>query len=336
MPTTLTAWITALRTRRRSSAAHRRLLAALSDIAARAVAIQAALAAATRTQSVAVALSYEEVRAATAVISVAIGQEVMPADLDPRWREERVALVRVLRQIQRALFQLRFVEGLFLTRKVLRPDAQHRAIAAVRTYTVCAGDTLGTIAAAHLFARERWPEIAALNRLTYPYIADPVDWPNGTVAAPGSSILLPMPHGAGSSVSVPAPSQADLFGIDLDLFRGSVRFEGGDLRLLTGVANVEQAVHLRTRAGHGELPLHPEYGSRLSAWIGHTGTPEVLQMALLDYMRAVGQDSRVARVIRTSGRIEGDQMRLSVDAMVVGSEKPQKLSLIVPALGGGS
>ena len=43
MPTTLTGWLTTLRTRRRSGVAHTLLLAALADVVARLTVIQAAV-----------------------------------------------------------------------------------------------------------------------------------------------------------------------------------------------------------------------------------------------------------------------------------------------------
>ena len=337
-PTTITGWLTYLRRFRRRSQQDRILLAGLADIQARTLDIYSALTT-TQTQAVPrVALSYEEVRDAAVKISEVVEGMVIPVDLDPELIEERAALRATLRAVQRQLFRLRLVAGIFLSRKVLPTETITRITRGVRSYRVRATDTLASIAATELQSRARWPELVALNDLTWPFIGSRDEYPAARIIEPGEELLLPAEPRGSVTTSTAPPSPADLFGVDIDLSskRGQVSFVRGDVELIAGVSNIQQAVRHRVLTARGSLELHPDYGSNLYRWVGGQGVPELLRIALFDYLRAVLEDPRVEAINRRSGTLDATTLALTCEATVIGQEQPVRLNVIVPSIGGAA
>lgn len=335
-PSTTSAWLTYLRQFRRRSAEDQQLLAALAAIQASVVDVWSALDAARRIPEPHVAITYDGVRATIDAIEVAIDLYVRPENLDTRLYEERVALARTLRAVQLQLCALRTIAGIFLSRKILDATVQRRVVDGVRAYRIRAGETLASIASTQLGNRDRWTELVELNGLQWPYIGDHADYP--AVIAPGEVMLLPSPDAASTVLPSLDPSADDLFGVDLDLTStpGQVRFSNGDLSLIVGVPNIEQAVRHRIRTARGSLELHPEYGSNVWRWVGVEGVAEVTRLALFDYIRAVQEDPRIQSINRRTATLDGTRLFLALDAVVVGVEQPVRINAILPAIGGAT
>lgn len=335
-PATLTAWMTYLRQFRRRSAEDGVLLAGLADVQSRATEVFNALNA-TRTRSEPhVALSYEQVRNAIGRISEVV-ELVLPPDLNLDLLEERSALRGTLRGIQRQLAKLRLVAGIFLSRKVLPDPMYFKVTHGVRSYRVRGTDTLGSIAAQQLQDRNRWTEVAALNGLTWPFLGEHADYPTSRIVAPGEELFLPVAQPGSVTTSAAPPNPLDLYGVDLDLTTrlGQMTFSRGDAQLIAGVGNIQQAVRHRVLTARGSLALHPNYGSNIYRWIGGEGAPELLRLALFDFMRAVLEDPRIAKIHARTGALDATTLRLTCDALVVGEEQPLRLNVILPAIAGG-
>lgn len=335
-PTGLTEWMTYLRRFRRRSAADQALLASIGDIQARTEDIQAALTAIRSRPVPRVALAFEVVTETSTAITQCVELHVLPKDLATSLREERVALARTLRAIQLQLSRLRFVSGIFQTKKFLPAKEQQRIINNVRTHRVCDGETLASIASEELLARDRWPELVELNQLTWPYIGWRSAYPNAVLVQPGEELLLPALDPSSQLIPRPAPTANDAYGIDIDLSMnpGQISVERGDVAVRSGVANVEQAIRLRVLTTRGSLPLHPDYGCGLYRWLGQEGSSDMARLALFDYVRSVLEDPRVTAVNRRTATLDGTTALLSLDAVVTGIESPVRLNAIVPALGG--
>ncbi len=121
-----------------------------------------------------------------------------------------------------------------------------------------------------------------------------------------------------------------LFGDDLKLYdRGEaydLRSESaGDLGLVRGNENIEQALKLRLRVRRGELaPLGwPVYGSRLHELIGEPNTSRT-HVRLMAYARsAIEADPRVAEVSEISALPEErSTIRLTMEMRLIGEPNP--------------
>lgn len=186
-------------------------------------------------------------------------------------------------------------------------------LAGFRFVEVRFGDTLQALAARELGDASRWSEVAAINNLASPYIT-------GDPALAGPSVAL-----AGSLIRVPAPSAIatvdtdpdQVFGSDVLLERGQLAVEDGDLALVSGRANLRQALVGRMQTERGDLMFHAEYGSLVRRLIG-AGSGPTRNLLAAEYARAaIEGDDRIASVTQSVAESVGDVISVSVEAQPI-------------------
>ena len=165
--------------------------------------------------------------------------------------------------------------------------------------------------------------IIALNNLEAPYFS-PVG--NGrTVLRPGQTVLIP--H-TGSSALIQEEQTSDSFtenvyelalGKDFRLRDtssglGEARYDidissNGDLNMITGVPNMEQAMTILFGTDQGELRVHPSYGIKFP--IGSKGELRSLVAFKLHTKAVILRDNRVSDITSISYKLDGNQLRIN-------------------------
>lgn len=70
----------------------------------------------------------------------------------------------------------------------------------------------------------------------------------------------------------------------------------GDVRSVSGLENIKQAINDRLMTEKGELPLHPEYGTNLPQIIGSARLPYTQKMVELEIYDALSYEDRIENV----------------------------------------
>jgi phage baseplate assembly protein W len=189
-----------------------------------------------------------------------------------------------------------------------------RPMIGFRFVTTDVGDTLQEIAARELGDASRWTEIVAYNNLVPPFITDDADEAGPGVILTGSRIRLPAP-----STQVSARLSADqAFGTDMRLDRGALAVtDAGDFDVVSGSANLVQALSNRVVTERGELVFHPRYGCETRRLVGLANGPTKRLLAAQSAKAAVRQDPRVTRVTKAIGSVNGDVIAVGVVAETV-------------------
>lgn len=171
------------------------------------------------------------------------------------------------------------------------------------------GDTLQAVAMRELGDGKRWFELAAINGLAPPYITDDSAQAGGGVLLSGALILVP------SATSAAITTDPDLvFDRDVQLVDGQLQITDGDFSVVSGVANLRQALLHRMDTDRGDLVMHPEYGSRIRQLIGAANGPTAGQLAAAYARAVVASDPRVQRVSSATAEVSGDSIRVTVIA----------------------
>jgi hypothetical protein len=174
-------------------------------------------------------------------------------------------------------------------------------------YKLFEGQSIGDIAQDVTGDRSKWPEVAQLNSS-----ADPHTTAEGRPLGPGETAMVPSPTGATQSTSNPA----DVYGTDLRLGPdGDLVLEGTtDISLVSGRANLQQALTLRAITVQGENAVFPTIG--LSATVGEGIFAETAGLLASQARSQFGADSRIEEVSELSvSDAEGD--RLSISALLL-------------------
>ena len=180
-------------------------------------------------------------------------------------------------------------------------------------YIIRDKDTIQAISTRFLNDPNKWIELAVLNNLDYPFIV-PLDAvkPSNTKTT-GDYLLIPKElSNLPKEYFLPSAGDFDLFseafGTDLfltsDLFSLSqTSLQGevesnlyGDLKTVTGLQNLKQAIIHRLLTVRGELEYHPEYGSNITRIIGNKNTFEWREKCKLEIQSTVLSDPRVEKV----------------------------------------
>jgi phage baseplate assembly protein W len=90
----------------------------------------------------------------------------------------------------------------------------------------------------------------------------------------------------------------------------------GDLKLVKGLANLEQALIRRIITGVYELPKHPDYGSNLKNMIGKAIAYNIPQMIGYEIIRTLKQDPRVTEVKDVKIQIIGEAANVSCQVII--------------------
>lgn len=211
-------------------------------------------------------------------------------------------------------------------------------------YVIQYGDTLHLIAQNVLNDVNRWMEIAVVNNLDYPFVTSDVHSTLPNVKKPGDSILIPVTAETGLAL-IP---QAELdsaydraLGQDISLFTDDAVInlmgenEGemeadqyGDLKTVSGVRNLKQAIIIRFSTPLGSLLRHPNYGSDMIALAGKPKTPQTLQRIKIEIERTIRCDNRVEDVIFDKFYDEDDKVYTSISIRPIGYDTAFKMSLV--------
>jgi len=188
--------------------------------------------------------------------------------------------------------------------------------------TVTIGDDIRGIAKRYMGDEAYWKQLVIMNNLRPPYIGASS---GSGILGPGDKIVIPkVPTGtANSGVGRALNSDAALeaqsqimqrYGRDIRL-GGSTSNPSlsdlsvnarGDLELIEGVPNVEQAVMIKFSTEQGELATHPEFGARYP--LGTKVTQTTLQEYSINTRRTILSDPRVANIAGLQIMAEGDKV----------------------------
>lgn len=174
------------------------------------------------------------------------------------------------------------------------------------------GDTLQRIAARELGDAGRWAEIIVLNGMVHPYLTDDPQAVGPGVFPTGGYLTVP--------ASAPGAQTNDpnaVFGQDIRLTQGKLSFTDGDIAVVSGLANLNQALTHAVNTDQGELLYHTSYGCLVRQVIGGKNDPTDALLAA-DYAKTtVVADPRISSVISATGTAVGNAIAVVVDAITV-------------------
>ena len=199
--------------------------------------------------------------------------------------------------------------------------------------TVLIGDSIRGIAKKYLGDEAFWKQLVILNNLSPPYVS--ASGGNG-VLGPGDKIMVPSsspqqqlsPSSALNTDEALAEQSPILkkFGRDIRLV-GSAADVGlcdlavssrGDLDIIEGVPNVEQAIQIKFSTERGELATHPEFGARYG--LGTKATMVSIQEFAIDVRHTMLSDPRVDQITKLKLLTDGDKLMVDASAQLVGGD----------------
>lgn len=199
-----------------------------------------------------------------------------------------------------------------------------RPIGGFRFVEVRRSETLQQIAARELGSATRWPEIVGLNGLLPPFVTDDPAAVRPGVVLSGGYVKVPA---AASTISAEAQPE-EVFGRDAILRLGRLGVEAGDLEVVSGSANLAQALRHAVETERGELIFHADYGCLVRQIVGTVNGPTAAILAA-EYVKAtVLADSRVDRVSRADAVVAGDAVTVQVEVYPV-TGKPIDLAATI-------
>jgi hypothetical protein len=177
------------------------------------------------------------------------------------------------------------------------------------------GDTLQVIAFRELGDATQWPILIAINSLVFPWITDnPARAATGVILA-GQQILVPAPV----PVIATATDPTTVFEIDIAIdANGLLQADStGDLAVVSGVANLEQALENRVSTDCGELIWNPPYGTLVRQLLGAMNGPNAGLLAAQYDTASVLLDPRVQSVEQSVVNIIGDDIDLQMNVVPI-------------------
>lgn len=176
----------------------------------------------------------------------------------------------------------------------------------VRLAKVRMNDNLLDIANRELGNFEAWRNIATLNGLIPPYIANTR---SPGVAIPGDQLFLPTANGGPVAQVGNPPSYTNNF-LGVDLFLGPLNAPmltwTGDFQVISGYQNLAFSLGRRLQTTLGTLIYHPNFGSRIPPEVGSI-TDQAIAGVLRAYTTSSLQsDPRVAQVVSVDVQIQED------------------------------
>ncbi len=176
------------------------------------------------------------------------------------------------------------------------------------------GDTLQSISARELGDASRWAELIAYNGLVPPFVTDDASAVRGGVLLSGSLLRVPAPVPVITTTTDPDK----VFEVDVALdSRGQMTVENGDFVVVSGRANLRQALKHRVITDRGELMFHPNYGSLIRRLIGSINGPTAALLAAQFAKSAIQADQRIKQVTKATADVVGDVINVSVEAQPV-------------------
>lgn len=192
----------------------------------------------------------------------------------------------------------------------------------VRYAEIQYGDDLRIVALRELGTAERWLEVANLNGLRYPYIADVA---SDGVLAYGDLVQIPSPVSSISANNDPA----GVYGVDLLVTSGNLTVDDmGDFNLVSGVPCLVQALRHHVTVDKKELAFHPEFGCYVRSVLGRSNGPTAGQLAAFYVKSALLEDERVDAVQSCDAEVVGDQIRVTAVVNPI-TGRPVDIALVV-------
>ncbi|UIS74642.1 putative baseplate protein [Morganella phage Mecenats66] len=187
-----------------------------------------------------------------------------------------------------------------------------------RTAIINVGDTIQRIASRELGDGNRWNEIAWINSLRSPYIVElPGDRIEGTLA-PGDFILIPSPVGPITSRHY----NEDVLATDLDCSGNDrqLSLENGDLKLISGKANLRQQLRNKLNVPAGSLVRHSTFGTKIKQVLGMGNAPLAGNLAAEYSRNSLLSDFRVDAVSSVTSTITGDKIETRANVILINGE----------------
>lgn len=175
------------------------------------------------------------------------------------------------------------------------------------------GDTLQRIADRELGDAARWYDLIDFNNLLPPYIVDDAADSGPNVLLAGESLRIP----TNSTTIVQDEASDDVFGSDVRLNRGRFVVSDGDLSLISGVDNLNQALRHLVVTEPGELLYHPRYGCGTRPFIGASNSKANGLVAGSLVKRAVQADTRISSVQSALVEQSGDVLKITIKAEAI-------------------
>lgn len=109
-------------------------------------------------------------------------------------------------------------------------------------------------------------------------------------------------------------------GEDLDTTDGFLDGDGfGDIRSVSGIENIVQAINNRLVTERGELPLHPEYGTNMADIIGSANSDHVHKLVELEIYEALSYEDRIQNVEIVNIDVQGTSVMIDIRFQPVNS-----------------
>lgn len=188
------------------------------------------------------------------------------------------------------------------------------------TYTATLwGEGIRQFALRVLGSAERWVDIATLNNLRYPYLAETA---SKHVARYGDMLMIPS-----SQQHTEVDDDPDsVFGVDIRLDNGLLSVKNKDIQTITGVKNFTQAVRHRVQTDTRELLYHPDYGCRVRECIGIPNNYSAGMMAATFVKAAIRSDPRTDSVRSCSAEMSGDTILINARVTPVSGRPAESIT----------
>lgn len=184
----------------------------------------------------------------------------------------------------------------------------------IQLTTVRQNENLMDISARTLGNFEQWVDIAVVNNLQPPYIANTYA-PN--VAIPGQQIFLPTPGNVQTQGSTPIYT---INYLGVDLYYGPMNEDmipwTGDLNTISGYNNLSFSLGRRLQTTYGDLIYHTDFGSRIPPEIGKIATGNELSLITAFTTSCLLSDPRVNKVTNVASQAY-QNYAISVSATVI-------------------
>lgn len=191
----------------------------------------------------------------------------------------------------------------------------------VRYTEIRYGDDLRTISLRELGTAERWLEIANLNALRHPYIAEVA---SSGILAYGDLIQVPAPV----SEIIASVDPAGVFESDLLVYGGKLSVSNGDFVLVEGLGNLVQALRHHIVVDKRELAFHPEFGCYVRSLLGVANGAAAGSLAAFYVKSALLEDERVQEVQSCVAEVSGDQIFVTATVAPI-TGRPVDMTLVV-------
>lgn len=175
------------------------------------------------------------------------------------------------------------------------------------------GDTLQKVAARELDDANRWTDLAHLNGLIPPYFIEPDQPAQAGLLRYGDMIMVPA-----ATTTANAQTDPDLvFEKDCALVDGELMAADGDFVVVSGRANLRQALKHRIMTDQGELVFHSDYRCLAHRLIGTVNGPTAGLLAAEYVKAALLRDPRVQEVAKVVAEVVGDKIQVQAEVIPI-------------------